>query len=305
MACYSPITGYRGPGGKVTFDRSVGWIDRPVKVPCGHCIGCRNEHARQWAVRCMHESQTHEANSFITLTYSEENLPDRGTLVLKDWQDFAKRFRKLQHTQWKKRGSSGKCPSFRFFHCGEYGDDDQRPHYHALIFGEDFGGDRTEWSGGNGKEIFRSETLEKLWPKGYSTVQELNWQTASYVTRYALKKVNGDKAEEHYARFDGATGEWFSLKPEYATMSRRPGIGAAWIEKFSTDVYPTDFVVIKGQKAKPPKYYDDQVEPVMKEAIIKKRRQQGIKHARNNTPERLRVRETVAIAKAKMKKREL
>lgn len=40
-------------------------------------------------------------------------------------------------------------------------------------------------------------------------------------------------------------------------MSRRPGLGRSWYEKFKGDCYPKDYVTHKGQKLKPPKYYDN------------------------------------------------
>ena len=47
-----------------------------------------------------------------------------------------------------------------------------------------------------------------------------------------------------------------SMVPEFNHMSLKPGVGARWLEKFRTDVYPRDYVVINGVKTKPPKYYD-------------------------------------------------
>jgi hypothetical protein len=51
-----------------------------LKIPCGQCIGCRLEYSRQWAMRCHHEASLHIFNSFITLTYDPEHLPQDGSL---------------------------------------------------------------------------------------------------------------------------------------------------------------------------------------------------------------------------------
>lgn len=94
MACYAPLSAWKKPGGGITFKQSEATGLRPIKLPCGQCLGCRLDYSREWAVRCTHEALLHQENSFITLTYDDEHLPwDRG-LRKKHWQDFAKRLRK-------------------------------------------------------------------------------------------------------------------------------------------------------------------------------------------------------------------
>ena len=93
MPCYHPISGYRSrhlnKSGKrsIVFDKKNGYIDMPITVKCGQCIGCRLEYSRQWAIRCLHEAQLHEDNCFITLTYDDENLPHNGSLTKPHFQD--------------------------------------------------------------------------------------------------------------------------------------------------------------------------------------------------------------------------
>ena len=85
-------------------------------------------------------------------------------------------------------------------------------------------------------------------------------------------------------------------------MSRRPGIGKPWLDKFSSDVYPSDFVVLRGVKMKPPSYYDKiyEVDNPLNMSTLKEQRQKNAKKfAFDNTPERLEVRHKVQIAKAK------
>jgi len=298
MACYQPLCGYRTPGGSVTFDRSAGYSDVRVTVSCGQCCGCRLERSRQWAVRCMHEAQMHEENCFITLTYDDEHMPPAGSLDLVDWQNFAKRLRR-------------KLGPFRFYHCGEYGDLTGRPHYHAAVFGQDFSGDRRPFREIRGNQTWISKQLVELWGKGENCViGELTFQSAAYVARYIMKKMTGERALEHYGTeaIDFATGEVIRLKPEYTTMSRRPGIGKAWYDKFKGDVYPDDFVITnKGQKARPPAYYDYQFEledPAALAALKAKRVAKGRRHRNNNTPDRLAVREICQMAKTRTLRRD-
>lgn len=271
MPCFSPLTAYRSQGGKVVFNPKDGWVDRPLDIPCGQCIGCRIEKSRQWALRCVHEAEMHERNCFITLTYRPECIPEGGSLCLADWQNFAKRLRK-------------NCGSFRYFHCGEYGDVNQRPHYHACIFGLDFVADRDLWKTERGISLFRSPLLEKTWGLGFATVGALNFQSAAYVARYIMKKVNGDLAVEKYG----------DRRPEYVTMSRRPGIGSTWLDRFKSDVYPADEVVLEGKRYRPPRFYDSKLGDEELDGYKAKRRRAALKHVKDLSPDRLRVREVVA-----------
>lgn len=239
MPCYYPIHAYKGKSKdvqktQIAFKRSDSWRGQRLELPCGQCIGCRLERARMWAVRCVHEASLYENNCFITLTYDDKNLPENGSLCLKDFQSFMKRLRK--------RSSH----SIRYFHCGEYGDKFARPHYHALLFNHDFT-DKKLFSERNGFRTFTSESLSELWPKGFSLVAGVSFESAGYVARYSLKKVTGEKAEDYYG----------PMVPEYATMSRRPGIGKEWFTKYAGDVYPRDSVIINGSHSRPPRYYDD------------------------------------------------
>ena len=248
MACFKPLQGFRTSSGKIVFSQDRAVFQLPQKVTCGQCIGCRLERSRLWAVRCVHESSMHDANSFLTLTYDNDHLPDPPTLVLKHFQDFAKRLRK----------AVGK--KIKIMHCGEYGERFGRPHYHALIFGFDFP-DKIYFKKLNGNVIFTSDLLKSLWKFGNSAIGDLTFDSAAYVARYALKKVTGKQAEVHYSTCP-ISGEVFSRKPEYCTTSRRPGIGKEWIEKFLYDTYKDDFVVVNGKKLRPPKYYDNVLESV-------------------------------------------
>lgn len=255
MACYKPLTAWysknenpaTGKRSLVFSSESSDEPHKPLEIPCGQCIGCRLERSRQWALRCVHESSLWKENCFITLTFNEEELQKRSnpdSLDVTEFQRFMKRLR-------KKYGDG-----IRFFHCGEYGDKGGRPHYHACIFNHDFK-DKKLWKESRGNNLYVSEELEKLWPYGFCTIGDVNFESAAYVARYIMKKVNGEQQLEHYNEIDWETGEVLkSKKPEYITMSRRPGIAMGWLEKFKGDVYPKDFITINGKKMKPPKYYD-------------------------------------------------
>ncbi|QXP08353.1 MAG: replication initiator protein [Arizlama microvirus] len=301
MPCYKPIDGYRSKTVNATGKRSIvfniseGYSDLRVTIPCGRCIGCKLERSRVWAVRCYHESTRHKENCFITLTYDEQNLPQDQSLKIADFQRFMKRLRKLAHPK-----------TIRFFHCGEYGEKGGRPHYHACIFGFDFE-DKTLWKERNDQKYYVSEKLKELWPQGHSTIGEVTFESAAYVARYITKKQTGKGSEIYYERIDPDTGEISEIQREYVTMSRRPGIGKAWFESFKTDAFPHDFVVVRGKRMKPPRYYLDQLEKenATKVRSIKLKRQSiGKKLTDDNTHDRRLVKEYLQYERLKKLKRE-
>jgi hypothetical protein len=261
VPCYHPITAWRSrhvnESGKrsLVFNRRDGYDDLEVQIPCGQCIGCRLERSRQWAVRCMLESSLYDENCFLTLTYDDEHLPPDRSLHVEHFQLFMKRLR-------KKFGSG-----IRFFHCGEYGDQFSRPHYHALIFNFDFPDKKPHSKNHDGTVLYTSDLLSDLWPFGYVLIGAVTFESAAYVARYVTKKITGKAAQAvdddgllPYEQLDPLTGEVLSLRPEYVTMSRRPGIGKPWLDKWQSDVYPNDYVVVNGKPTKPPKFFDSQYE---------------------------------------------
>lgn len=174
-----------------------------VSFGCGQCLFCRINRRRLWAHRIMLEAVVHPSASFVTLTYNDEKLPDGGSLEASHLSAFMKRLRKNTYPH--------KC---RFFGVGEYGDFSERPHYHLALFGFD----RTHQS-----ELERAWTdPEDKGPFGFVDVQDLTFDSANYIAGYVTKKLT-DKDDP---RLQGR-------EPEFARMSRRPGIGALSILQIS------------------------------------------------------------------------
>lgn len=267
MACYSPIQAFKLPDDGADFAYGP-QQSRPIyfspdkyhtvgiRLPCGQCIGCRLERSRQWATRLVHEAQCHSESMFLTLTYDDEHLPRGGTLVPRHFQLFMKRLRKAVQSEEDVFGRSvgrvGFRRGVRFFHCGEYGDRSGRPHYHALIFGFEFA-DKCRKGERGGRPVYVSALAGSLWTFGIHEFSSgVQFESAAYVARYVVKKVTGDRSEAHYG----------GRVPEYTTMSRNPGIGAPWLYRYMSEVYPADRVVVRGREAKPPRFYDGQFELV-------------------------------------------
>lgn len=255
-----------------------------ITLPCGQCIGCRLERSRVWAMRCVHEAKMYKENCFITLTYDDEHLPHRGQLVKKDFVDFMKRLRK--HKQ-----------GIRFYQGGEYGTENWRPHFHAILFNWDWPDKKYFKTTGSGEKIYTSEMLEKLWPYGYSSTAEMTFESAAYIARYCLQKVTGKNAEQHYKRHD-ENGE-YQLQPEYNNMSRMPGLGTAFYQKYKGDIINNDYVVVRGVVTNVPKFYDKilkREDPEKMRDFKEQREWKGYQNREDNTQARLNVKETVKKA---------
>ncbi len=295
MACFHPLEAFQTDDGKVLFWKAR-HANRKLLLPCGRCIGCRIDRSRQWAVRCVHEAQMHKLNCFITLTYKDSELPPGGTLRPRDLVLFLKRLRRNLHPLL-----------IRYYACGEYGDNLGRPHYHALLFGYDFP-DKTLHTTQRGVNLYTSKELTRIWGHGITSIGAVTFQSAAYVARYIMKKINGDEQQRHYIAIDEHTGECFNREPEYTVMSRNPGIGTSWYEKFKGDIFPDDHVVLQGRHYKTPRFYD---KLYRREAgdealanIKDERRALAVVRAADSTPERLGVREKVQEAKLKLLKRD-
>lgn len=270
------------------------WRDLvPLTLACGQCIGCKVARTEEWGVRVHHEAQMHEANCFVTLTYSDDFLPENYSLDVSELQRFMKRLR---------RSVAGKI---RFFACGEYGENNGRPHYHVIVFGWSPPDAQVWRRTSSGHLVYRSAHLEKVWPFGHVEVGSVTKQSARYVAGYVIKKITGDAAKEHYRRFHPITGEVCQVRPEFLVMSNRPGIGSSWHDNFSADCFPSDFLIVDGKKVSVPRYYKKKLSEAEQENVSRKRKEKSWQHKDNNTPERLAVREESQLIKMERFKRDL
>lgn len=262
MPCYGPLTAYyagqRNPSGKrsLTFRKQGSYSGVEIQVPCGQCIGCKLERSRQWALRCLHESRSHNSSCFVTLTYEDSRLPAFSSLELGELQRFMKRLRKQRP------------PGLRFYACGEYGDLTLRPHYHVLLLNTSFPDMRKmSWglSAPSEHETFASAELSTLWPLGQSVIGQVTFESCAYVARYCTKVITGDGAEKHYG----------GRAREFCVMSRRPGIGLDWYTRYGSEWYKHDSVVVENREAGIPRYYDTKLkdsDPVLLSKLKRARR---------------------------------
>ena len=305
MSCNKPYTVYRSRDRKtsrgkpaIEFKKSAGIPGSESQIACGQCTGCRLEHSRIWAIRNMHENQMHNNSQYVTLTYNDNNLPHNQSLYKPDLQRFFKRLRKDQ--------------SVRYYACGEYGDTTERPHYHAIIYGLEILDREYYKTTSQGHKLYKSKYLSQFWKLGHVILgEEVNFETCAYVARYIMKKQKGKSdydLQQKYERIDRDTGLIRQLLPEYQTMSRRPGIGFSYFKKFASDIYQsgTDGQVVLrgGMSCKSPTYYDNLYaeQSLSNQQIVdnikEKRRIKIEERAEDNTPARLKTKESIAQNRA-------
>lgn len=227
MGCYRPLNGFRTENGSVRFGVTPRGCEY-LRIPCGGCFGCRMDYSESWAVRLEGEAMTSRRSSFVTLTYSQENVPWYG-LDLDDLQRFLKRLRKRS--------------PLRYFAAGEYGPSTNRPHFHLALFGVDLE-ERQE----------HSAILDEVWPLGFNTCSEFTPGRARYIAGYAVKKQQGPRSEaELVCNFE--TGELVTRRREFCVMSRRPGIGRLFFDRYRSDFLRGYVVDRGGVRRRLPRYY--------------------------------------------------
>lgn len=232
MQCTNPIT-IKGNLDPKEFPNGL-------KVPCGKCIACRIKKRTEWSVRMLHELNYHKANSFITLTYSDEHLPGDGSLKKRDLQLFFKRLR-------KELAKDNRV--IKYFACGEYGDLTNRPHYHSILFGcglsiEDRNIVMRNWN-------YTDWSVEEIKNNSFGIAEQ---DSIRYVAQYIDKKLTGDKANEVYK----SQGR----EPVFRLLSN--GIGLRHCldnPHYSDNLY----ITVNGIKMTIPRYYIEKLDIDKKE----------------------------------------
>lgn len=163
-----------------------------LKVGCGKCTGCRVDRAAMWANRLMDELNYWSKASFITLTYDDEHLPKDRLLIKSDLQKFFKRLRK------------GIDYKIKYYACGEYGENNGRPHYHAILFGI-----------GSGQR----DLISQAWNMGRTQSGTVTHASCRYVADY-ISKVDGALALK----------TWGPDKNKWPFKVQSNGIGSKYVE---------------------------------------------------------------------------
>lgn len=239
MRCTSPRkVGFQADGKTLAYSqKSASKEFASFALPCGKCIACRLEYGRQWAVRAIHESQMHDENCFITLTYSDANLPG-PRLHYPDWQNFMKNLRHLRPNS-----------QIGAMAVGEYGSKTKRPHWHAVLFGYRPRDLVKHSVNDRGDVIWTSQELEQLWKKNDTQkcpnqIGDVTFHSAGYVARYSAKKLDHGKDGDH------------DYTPIFRPSSKY-AIGKKWLERYWPDVFNHGRIVLPdGNVCGVPRYYE-------------------------------------------------
>lgn len=197
----------------------------------------------------------------------------------------------------------------RYFLVGEYGDETQRPHYHAIIFGW-WPEDAKPHSSNGGHPLYTSGALTAAWGLGHVTFGSVTPESCAYTAAYCVKKITGPAARAHYTRIT-LSGQMIEVPPEFALMStgrvRGGGIGGGFRERYRAELDAGDSALLGGRKVRMPRYYDRLLQaeaPERLQAVKQARKARALAHRENNTPERLATREEIATHKARANRKE-
>lgn len=177
---------------------------------CGQCLPCRLNRRRIWTHRIILEASQYADNTFVTLTYEEP--PENNSVNPRDTQLFLKRLRTNIEPQ-----------KVRYFLVGEYGDETQRPHYHAALFGFPNCRNIQTIKRANRPCCAICSLISRSWGLGHISLGTLEPHSAAYIAGYVTKKMTRPNDERLNGRH-----------PEFARMSLRPGIGGDAVHEIAS-----------------------------------------------------------------------
>jgi hypothetical protein len=195
-----------------------------IEVPCGKCAGCLQSRREDWTNRIMYEMDISTSAHFITLTYSDENITFGKTFPTLVKSDLQNFLKRL-----RKRIEPNKI---RYYAVGEYGTRTLRPHYHIIMFNLPHN---------------MVEEVELSWKNGFAKIGTVTRASVHYVTKYHINKNIYPEGSE----------------PSFVLMSRKPGIGYNYIDKYRAyhDGQINRCYILQpgGIKSRLPRYYKDRL----------------------------------------------
>lgn len=179
-------------------------------VPCGQCLHCRINRQREWSYRILLEQRCFKYSSFVSLTYKDNPVSLQPSHLQKFMKD-------LRYDLGDHR--------IRFFAVGEYGEENQRPHYHLALFNYPSCSNFRTWH--SGPCCWSCDLLRSNWRHGSIDQGELNAKSAQYLCGYVTKKLTNINHKE--------TRDWLNGRhPEFMRSSQ--GIGRSAAEKIANNL---------------------------------------------------------------------
>lgn len=235
-------------------------------------------------VRLMCEQPYHDSSSFLTLTLRDENLKWGYQVPTLDPRDLTLFMKRLRKAFPKKR--------IRFYGCGEYGEKTGRPHYHVILFGMDFKSDRIlSRKSKSGLPLWTSPTLDSIWGLGDALIGDASSDSMEYTAGYCMKKLKG---------LNSGVYDCLGIHPEFARMSRKPGIGTDFYIEHGNRILPhLDALPINDFVTSIPSFFNRKfklLEPYRYE-LTKTLRQLKYENSQRSDPDRAYAREITTRAK--------
>lgn len=202
------------------------WSSDKVPVPCGRCPPCKLRKVNGWVFRMLEESKISTSSHFVTLTYDTRTVPlsENGFMTLRksDFQKYMKRLRKL-------------CPDaiLKYYAVGEYGTNNNRPHYHAIVF--------------NVPDI---TFYHQAWGLGQIHIGTVTGESIAYTMKY----IDKQKGKKLHARDDRET--------EFPLMSKK--LGANYLTDEIINYHQADISRLYatkegGHRIALPRYYREKI----------------------------------------------
>jgi len=234
MACISPYYAYVS--------------DRWIPTPCGRCPPCKKRRVDSWVFRLLQEDKVSWSAHFVTLTYDPDHVPisPNGFMTLtkgkhkegKRWIDdccftkYMKRLRKLVKSE-----CPGEYRPIKYYACGEYGSQNKRPHWHAIIFNVP------------DEDMFFRAWSHKGVNFGDVHVGDVSGDSVAYCMKYIDKRSDPFHARDDRVR-------------EFSLMSK--SLGASYLTSDVLSYHKSDisrlFITLPGGfRIAMPRYYKDRI----------------------------------------------
>lgn len=215
------------------------WVEKQnqsIPVECGRCPECIKKRISQWSFRLRQEGEVSSSSYFITLTYDTHHVPitPKGFMTLKP-EDV---------TLWLKRLRKISKEKIKYFYVGEYGKQNERPHYHMIIFNADI------------------EDIEKTWKEGGVQYGTVTGASIGYTLKYMIKDgiipkhKNDDRLKEFGRMSKGIGLSYLTAETMYWHSNRY-----TLLERLCCN--------IDGKKIPMPRYYKERIYDKYHKYLIK------------------------------------
>lgn len=244
---------------------------------CGRCLACRCQKVNEYIIRFNAQNKVSLSSFFLTLTYTDEELPLVG-VCKSDIQTFILKL-KEKVNEIPEFEYYGKV-TFKYVVIAEYGGRFSRPHYHLNIWFENA---QLEWS-----DMFWC--VSECWKRGRIDLQLIDDRQSNYIAKYHATNVLSEgimrlfntpfyvnsaqysaiqeklEKEKTPIAYELALGKIVTIYPQSRFIRQNHvfrlsshGIGESWLQsdEFKNCISNNDYKIVNNNKQKCfiPRYY--------------------------------------------------